>query len=58
MGFRVTWEHVGDQVGLDVCSSVVAEQSRYKQRRDATERQKQREAEATEQSEVERHFDL
>ena len=58
MDFRVTWEHVGDQVGLDVCSSVVAEQSRNEKCGDATERQKQREAKATEQSEVERHFDL
>jgi len=37
---------------------VVAEQSGYKQRGDAAEWQKQREAEATEQSEIKRHFDL
>ena len=54
----MTCEHVGDKVCLDVGSAVVAEQSGYHQRGDAAERQKQREAEATEQSEVQRHFDL
>ena len=54
----MTCEHVSDKVCLDVGSAVVAEQSGYHQRGDAAERQKQREAEATEQSEVQRHFDL
>ena len=54
----MTWEHVRHEVGLDVRSSVVAKQRRYEQRGDAAECQKQREADATEQREVKRHFDL
>jgi len=53
-----TWEHVGDEVGLYVGSSVVAEQSGYEQRGHAAEWQKEREADAAEQCEVESHFDL
>ena len=47
-----TCEHVGDEVGLDVGSSVVAEQRGREQRRDAAEWQEEREAGAAEQREV------
>jgi len=53
-----TCEHVGDEVRLDVGSSVVAEQRGRQQRRDAAERQKEREADAAEQREVDSDADL
>jgi len=53
-----TLKYVGDEVRLDVGSSVVAGHGGYEQRRDAAERQEQSEAEAAEQREVERHFYL
>jgi len=54
----VTCEHVSDEVGLDVGSAVIAEESRNHQRRDAAEWQKQRKADAAEKREVGRHSDL
>ena len=54
----LTCENVGNEVGLDVGSSVVTEQSGYKQGGDAAERQEEGEAETTEQREIESHFDM